>query len=178
MSLTALAAVRKFKSYAGVKRVKLPWLHGRPYLYDCAAAYCWIAGVRPEFISCTDLKNYCVKKNAWYTDAAVAKRGDAVMFDWEHGGLGIGKNTNTDHVGMVIAIDLKKQTVTYVSADATRPTPGLVKVNTISLKWVTGFGRPVKFAEDVAPAPHNPISSTLHNTANVTHDSKTTSSAK
>jgi hypothetical protein len=163
MTITALDAVRKFKSYVGVKRAQLPWLRGRQYLYDCAAAYSWIAGLHPEFTRCTEMKDYCVKKGTWTIDPTKAKQGDAVMFDWEHKGAGLGHNTNTDHVGMVISIDLKKHTVKYVSADSTNPTPGLVTVNTISLAWVTGFGRPVDFADPAQPTPVHPVSSAIHN---------------
>jgi hypothetical protein len=160
MAITPEIAIKQFKSFVKTPRVKLPWLRGRQYLYACPAAYSWIVGLHPAVNTCHELKAICVKNKTWTTDLAQVKPGHAVIFDWENG-AGLGHNTNTDHVGMVISVN-KDKTVTYVSADSTRPTPGLVTVNTIATKWITGFGVPQKFGVVGEPIVH-PASSTFHN---------------
>ena len=160
MAITVPNAIKTFKSFIGKPRVKLPLLSGRQYMYDCAAAYSYIVGIHPTVNTCHELKAICVKNKTWTTDLAQVKPGHAVIFDWENG-AGLGKNTNTDHVGMVISVN-KDKTVTYVSADSTRPTPGLVTVNTIATKWITGFGVPQAFGAVGAPVVH-PDSAAFHN---------------
>jgi hypothetical protein len=78
--------------------------------------------------------------------------GDFVLFDWETGKW-IGKNQNTDHIGIVVSVNAKKNTVTYVSADTGKVIPGIVTMNTVNLQWVAGFARLVNFAEPVSVLP-------------------------
>ena len=154
VAITAHDAIHNFKTFVGKPRTELPWLNGTVKgfpnrvhgFYDCALGYSYFSGLRPVIVSCHVLRDFCIHNKTWTTDLHEVQPGDAVIFDWESK-KGLGKNTNTDHVGMVISVDLKKQSVTYVSADSTNPCPGLVTVNTISTLWIAGFGRPVKFLE-------------------------------
>jgi hypothetical protein len=170
MSITVHDAIVHFKSFVGKPRKSLPWLRGRQYLYDCAAAYCYIVGYHPSVTTCHELVAIFKKNGTWTTDLHKVTAGMAVIFDWEHG-AGLGHNTNTDHVGLVTSVDVKNGIVRYVSADSTKtpPPPGLVTNNQrgVSSKWITGFGSAVKFDAPAAPALH-PVSSPFHNGATVT----------
>ena len=159
-TLTAHDAIVQFKSFLGKTRPELPWLNGKTAgfpnrvkgFYDCALAYSFISGLRPVQVSCHVIRDLCLHNKTWHTDFVGVQPGDAVIFDWESG-KGIGKNTNTDHIGMVVSVDTKAKTVTYVSADTGKVIPGIVTLNTVGAKWVTGFGRPVKFADPVSVVP-------------------------
>ena len=136
--MTPQTQIAKLEAYIHKPRTALPWLKGRPSLLDCAAAISWLFGVSPEIISCGVWVDHFKTRNTWFT-AGIPKPGDLVIFDWETG-KGMGKNINHDHIGIVKSAD--KNQVTYVSADSTRPTPGLVTDNAVSYKWVLGYGRP------------------------------------
>ena len=159
--LTAQEAIHNFKSFLGKTREELPWLNGKTHgfpnrvhgFYDCALGYSYISGLRPVQVSCHAVRDLCLHNKTWHTDFNHVLPGDAVIFDWESG-KGIGRNTNTDHIGMVISVDPHKKTVTYVSADTGKVIPGIVTVNTVGSTWITGFGRPVTFAE---PVLHTPV---------------------
>lgn len=152
--------INHFKSFLGKPRTELPWLNGTTNgfpnrvkgFYDCALGFSYISGLRPIQVSCTAVKNLAIANKVWNLDIKKAKPGDAVLFDWETGAW-IGKNKETDHIGMVISVDIKKNTVTYVSADTGKVIPGIVTLNTVSLKWVAGFARLVNFAEPVSVVP-------------------------
>ena len=157
---TAQHAIAHFKSFLGKPRTELPWLNGTTNhfpnrvkgFYDCALGFSYISGLRPIQVSCTAVKHLAQANKVWNLDIKKAKPGDAVLFDWETGSW-IGKNGNTDHIGMVVSVDIKKNTVTYVSADTGKVIPGIVTLNTVSLKWVAGFARLVNFAEPVSVVP-------------------------
>ena len=156
----AQAIIAHFKSFLGKKREDLPWLNGTVKgfpnrvhgFYDCALGFSYISGLRPVQVSCTAVKNLAIANKVWNLDIKKVLPGDAVLFDWETGAW-IGKNKETDHIGMIISVDTKKNTVTYVSADTGKVIPGIVTLNTVSLKWVAGFARLVEFAD---PASHVP----------------------
>ena len=157
---TAQHAIHHFKSFLGMPRTELPWLNGTTHgfpnrvhgFYDCALAFSYFSGLRPIQVSCTAVKHLAQANGVWNLDIKKAQPGDAVLFDWETGNW-IGKNLNTDHIGMVVSVDIKKNTVTYVSADTGKVIPGIVTLNTVSLKWVAGFARLVNFAEPVSVVP-------------------------
>ena len=137
--MKAVDAVKKLESFIHQPRKKLPWLKGRESLLDCAAAVSYILDVKPEIISCGVFVDYFKHRKAWFV-VGVPLPGDCVVFDWETGkGMGLG-NINHDHIGIVVKAD--KKGVTYVSADSTRPTPGLVTDNFVGYKFVLGYGRP------------------------------------
>lgn len=136
--MKAQDAPAKLRAYIHKPRTALPWLKGRQSLLDCAAAVSWVLGWKPEIISCGDIVKRYKDAKRWYT-TGIPQVGDLVVFDWETG-KGMGKNINHDHVGIVEKAD--KNMVTYVSADSTRPTPGLVTDNAVSYKWVLGYARP------------------------------------
>jgi hypothetical protein len=157
---TAHEAISLFKTFLLKPRTELPWLNGTVKgfpnrvkgFYDCALGYSYISGLRPVMTSCHVIRDYCIANKVWFGRKLwLAKPGDAVIFDWS------GKGVETDHVGMVVSVDTKKKTVTYVSADSIDAThkeiPGIVTLNTVGLKWVTGFGRPVDFADIVPVIP-------------------------
>jgi len=160
---TAQHAIAHFKSFLGKPRTELPWLNGTTNhfpnrikgFYDCALAFSYFSGLRPIQVSCTAVKHLAQANGVWNLDIKKVLPGDAVLFDWETGSW-IGKNGNTDHIGMVVSVDIKKNTVTYVSADTGKVIPGIVTLNTVGLKWVAGFARLVNFAEpaSVVPAVH------------------------
>jgi hypothetical protein len=160
MSETAQQAIAKFKTFLGKPREDLPWLNGKTPgfpnrvkgFYDCALGYSFIAGIHPAQVSCHAIRDLCLANKTWHTDLKDVQPGDAVIFDWESK-KGLGKNTNTDHIGMVISVDLKAKTVTYISADTGKVIPGIVTLNTIGTLWITGFGRPVKFVPPVSVVP-------------------------
>lgn len=162
-TMTAQQAITLFKSFLGKKREELPWLNGTTKgfpnrvhgFYDCALGFSYISGLRPVQVSCTAVKNLAIANKVWNLDIKKVLPGDAVLFDWETGKW-IGKNGNTDHIGMVISVDVKKNTVTYVSADTGKVIPGIVTLNTVNLKWVAGFARLVNFADlpSVVPSVH------------------------
>jgi hypothetical protein len=159
-TITAHQAITHFKSFLGKKREDLPWLNGTVKgfpnrikgFYDCALGFSYISGLRPVQVSCTAVKNLAIANKVWNLDIKKVLPGDAVLFDWETGKW-IGKNKETDHIGMVISVDLKKSTVTYVSADTGKVIPGIVTLNTVSLKWVAGFARLVNFKEPESHVP-------------------------
>ena len=166
----AQAIINHFKTFLGKPRTELPWLNGTVNgfpnrvhgFYDCALGFSYISGLRPIQVSCTAVKNLAIAQKVWMVDPKLAKPGDAVLFDWESGKW-VGKNTNTDHIGMVMHVDLQKQTVTYVSADTGPVIPGIVTVNTVSLKWVAGFARLVEFADVTSSIPKvNPDQRAVH----------------
>jgi hypothetical protein len=136
--MTPQDAINKLNQYKHVPRAKLPWLKGRQTLLDCAAAVSWVFGIKPEIISCGVLVDHFKQRKTWHT-TGVPTPGDVVIFDWTSG-KGMGKNINHDHTGIVTAAT--KTSVTYVSADSTRPTPGLVTDNAVSYKYVLGYGKP------------------------------------
>ena len=156
----AQSIIHHFKSFLGKPRTELPWLNGTVKgfpnrvkgFYDCALGFSYISGLRPIQVSCTAVKNLAIANKVWMTDHRLVKPGDAVLFDWETGAW-VGKNKETDHIGMVISVDHKKQTVTYVSADTGKVIPGIVTVNTVSFKWVAGWARLVEFAEPISVKP-------------------------
>jgi len=138
-TLTAQQAISNFKKFIAVPRKKLPWLAGRVNMLDCAAGYSYIAHLKPEQISCNEIRKICKANKTWHAadnGKTLPKAGDAVIFDWS------GSQTGTDHVGMVITAD--KTGVTHISADSNADQ--LVHVNHVSWHYVTGFGSPVKFA--------------------------------
>ena len=157
---TAEQALTNFKSFLGKKREELPWLNGKVNgfpnrvkgFYDCALAYSYISGLRPVQVSCGAIKDLAVHNKVWNLNIKKVLPGDAVIFDWETG-KAPGKNLHTDHIGMVISVDVKNNTVTYVSADTGKVIPGIVTLNTVNLKWVAGFARIVNFA---TPETHKP----------------------
>jgi hypothetical protein len=139
MAITAQQAISNFKKFIGVSRNKLPWLAGRVNMLDCAAGYSYIAHLKPEQISCNEIRKICKTNKTWRTSdngKTLPKPGDGVIFDWS------GHQTGTDHIGMVITAD--KTGVTYVSADS--GSHQLVTVNHVGWHYVTGWGTPVKFA--------------------------------
>jgi hypothetical protein len=156
----AQAIIHHFMSFMGKKREELPWLNGTTHgfpnrvhgFYDCALGFSYISGLRPIQVSCTAVKHLAQANGVWNLDIKKAKPGDAVLFDWETGAW-IGKNNNTDHIGMVMSVDTHKNTVTYVSADTGPVIPGIVTVNTVSLKWVAGFARLVEFGVPASVVP-------------------------
>jgi hypothetical protein len=156
----AHAIINHFKSFMGKKREELPWLNGtlkgfpnRVHgFYDCALGFSYASGLRPVQVSCTAVKNLAIANKVWNLDIKKVLPGDAVLFDWETGAW-IGKNKETDHIGMVMSVDVKKNTVTYVSADTGPVIPGIVTVNTVSLKWVAGFARLVEFGAPASVVP-------------------------
>ena len=170
---TAQHAIAHFKSFLGKPRTELPWLNGSlPHFpnrvkgfYDCALGFSYISGLRPIQVSCTAVKHLAQANKVWNLNIKTVLPGDAVLFDWETGNW-IGKNPNTDHIGMVVSTDVKKNTVTYVSADTGKVIPVIVTLNTVSLKWVAGFARLVNFAEPVSyvPTPH-PDQRSVHSVA-------------
>jgi hypothetical protein len=177
----AHSTIDHFKSFLGKKREELPWLNGKTKgfpnrvhgFYDCALGFSYISGLRPIQVSCTAVKHLAQANKVWNTDIKKAKPGDAVLFDWESG-KGIGKNQNTDHIGMVVSVDVRKNTVTYVSADTGPVIPGIVTLNTVSTKWVAGFARLVEFAEPTSVVPKvNPGQREVHSAV----DTKTVASA-
>ena len=157
---TAKQAIAHFESFLGKPREQLPWLNGTTKgfpnrvhgFYDCALGFSYISGLRPIQVSCTAVKNLAIANKVWNLDIKKVLPGDAVLFDWETGKW-VGKNVETDHIGMVVSVDVKKNTVTYVSADTGKVIPGIVTLNTVSLKWVAGFARLVNFAEPASVVP-------------------------
>jgi len=139
MAITAQQAISNFKKFIGTPRAKLPWLAGRVKMLDCAAGYSYIAHLKPEQISCNELRKIMLHNKTWRkadNGKTLPKRGDAVIFDWS------GHQSGTDHVGMVITAD--KTGVTHISADSN--SDQLVHVNHVGWHYVTGFGEVVKFA--------------------------------
>ena len=157
---TAQHAIAHFQSFLGKPRTELPWLNGTtPHFpnrvkgfYDCALAFSYFSGLRPIQVSCTAVKLLAQANKVWNIDIKKVLPGDAVLFDWETGKWP-GRNLNTDHIGMVVSVDTKKNTVTYVSADTGKVIPGIVTLNTVGVKWVAGYARLVNFAEPVSTVP-------------------------
>ena len=172
---TAHAIIAHFQTFLGKKREDLPWLNGTVKgfpnrvkgFYDCALGFSYISGLRPVQVSCTAVKNLAIANKVWNLDIKKVLPGDAVLFDWESGKW-VGKNTNTDHIGMVMSVNLKNNTVTYISADTGPVIPGIVTVNTVSLKWVAGFARLVEFADIASTVPKvNPDQRAVHSATNL-----------
>ena len=157
---TAQHAIAHFQSFLGKPRPELPWLNGTtPHFpnrikgfYDCALAFSYFSGLRPIQVSCTAVKHLAQANKVWNIDIKKVLPGDAVLFDWETGKWP-GRNLNTDHIGMVVSVDVKKNTVTYVSADTGKVIPGIVTLNTVGVKWVAGYARLVNFADPVSFVP-------------------------
>ena len=131
----------KLATYAGKPRKALPWLKGSPNLLDCAAAVSFVAGIEPRIISCGVLMGYLKGRHAWHT-SGVPIKDDIIIISWSEQ-KGMGKNVGHDHTGFVTKADSKG--VYYVSADSTRPTPGLVTADHyVTYKQITGYGRIAK----------------------------------
>jgi len=158
---TAHDTITEFLAFRGHKREELPWLNGKTAgfpnrvhgFYDCALAVSYFIGMHPAIISCHVWRDYCLHNKTWHTDFNHVQQGDIVIFDWESA-KGLGRNTNTDHIGLVVSVDPHKQTVTYVSADTGPVIPGIVTLNTVGAKWISGFGRPVTYAQPVSVVPN------------------------
>ena len=172
-SHTAQQAIALFKSWMGKPRTELPWLNGTVKgfpnrvhgFYDCALGFSYISGLRPVQVSCTAVKHLAQANKVWNLDIKKVIPGDAVLFDWETGKWP-GRNVNTDHIGMVVSVDVKKGTVTYVSADTGKVIPGIVTLNTVGLKWVAGFARLINFSEPVSVVPElHPEQRSVHSVA-------------
>lgn len=142
LQITSTEAIAKLRSFIHKDRSELPWL-GKARIkafYDCAAAVSWVLGFKgkDEIVSCGVWLKYFEDHKIWYTKG-IPQPGDIVIFDWTSG-LGMGKNKGHDHIGIVEKADSKM--VTYVSADSTKPTPGLVTDNAVGYKFITGFAKP------------------------------------
>jgi hypothetical protein len=143
------ATLDEFKSYVGKHdRTLYPWLNGKTKgfpnrvkgFYDCALAVSYFTGLSPQIISCGVLMDYLKKLGTWKSAHALPQVGDAIIFGWS------GNKQDHDHVGLVLSVTRPSKSagevfdVTYVSADSTQPCPGFVTVNTVSSKYVTGWG--------------------------------------
>lgn len=138
--MQASEAIAKLSAYTHKERKLLPWLKGRPYLYDCAAAVSWVLNIKQPggIISCGELMQYFINKKQWHT-RGIPQPGDIIIFDWN--GTKYGKNTGHDHTGICITAD--KKNVHYVSADSTTPAPGFVTTGGVMpYNKITGYGRP------------------------------------
>ena len=134
--MTPNQATAKLHTYLGKPRTELPWLRGRISMLDCAAAVSWAVGLNPEIISCHVLQAHLAHKGLWQT-SGIPQPGDIVIFDW----TGKQRHTgNYDHTGLILKAD--KNGVEYISADSTRPTPGLVSINKLPYKWIAGHATP------------------------------------
>ena len=134
--MKAQETLKKLAQYAHKPRKILPWLKGRPYLSDCAAAVSWVLNIQQPagIISCGELMQYFINRKQWHTTGTPLP-GDVVIFDWS------GKRKGHDHTGIVISADNKL--VHYTSADSTNPVPGFVTYGQAQpYKYITGYGRP------------------------------------
>ena len=146
MKKTKSEALDLFRSFIMKERKDLPWLKNRLGMLDCAAAVSYITERKPEIISCGAFVAQLKKEKAWHTlKDGLPKQGQLVFFDWSgHEG-----NTgNHDHVGIVL--NAAHDHVEYISADSTKPVPGLVTINKhVGWHWVSGYAD-VNYAK---PAP-------------------------
>lgn len=159
-----LPTLEKFKSFVGKPRTELPWLNGKvpgfpnrvTGFYDCALAVSYFTGLNPVIVSCGVLMQHLKDIGTWQTVHALPQVGDVVIFGWS------GNKQDHDHTGLVLSVSRPSKIagevfdVTYVSADSTNnpPPPGQVTVNTVSSKYVTGWGDLKLWA---APTPVAPV---------------------
>ncbi|MFM7008786.1 MAG: peptidoglycan DD-metalloendopeptidase family protein [Betaproteobacteria bacterium] len=112
----------------------------------CALGYSYFAGLpRRQWQWNVDNFVAAAKKNKSFSKSH-GDFGDAVFFDWS------GQKTGWDHIGFVIKVTSKN--VKHISANSGG---GLVRINTTPLKYVSGFGKPVKWAAEVAPVSATPV---------------------
>jgi len=152
------SVLHDFNGFAGKPRTDLPWLNGTTKgfpnrvtgFYDCALAVSYFTGITPQIVSCGVLMDYLKKLGTWKTTGQPNK-GDVVIFGWS------GNKQDHDHTGLVLWVKPNGNdwNVTYVSADSTQnpPPPGLVTVNTVSSKYVTGWGDPKVWDAATVAAP-------------------------
>ena len=150
---TAQQAIALFKTFVNLPRVKLPWLKGRPNLYDCAAGFTWVSDLKekyPHIVWVHEVVDVCKKNKTWvqYKKGLERKQlpqpGDAVIFDWK------GTHTRTDHVAMCISASATHLTVVGADQGHTREVSYISNPN----YWaVTGWGKPVQYADTAAAKP-------------------------
>jgi hypothetical protein len=150
---TAQEAIALFKTFVNLPRTKLPWLKGRPNLYDCAAGYTWVSDLKdkyPHIVWVHEVVDVCKKNGTWvqYKKGIEKKQlpqpGDAVIFDWK------GTHTRTDHVAMCISASATHLTVVGADQGHTREVSYLNEFN----YWaITGWGKPVAFSDTPAAKP-------------------------
>ena len=148
MQKTKTEAIELFRSFIMKPRTDLVWLKNRLGMLDCAAAVSYITERKPEIISCGAFVKQLQKEKKWHTLAdGLPKQGQLVFFDWTgHEG----KTGNHDHVGIVL--NAAHDHVEYISADSTKPVPGLVTINKhVGWHWVSGYGD-VDYAKTTKPA--------------------------
>ena len=139
---TLQQAIDTYKKYVGLTRAQLqksaPWLKGRPNMLDCAAAFSYVSGTKPEIISCGTWVQHFKNQHVWHT-TGLPKRGDVLIFSWD--GLGMRDDGGShDHIGLCVEdVDAKKKTVSYLSADS--GSAKIVDLHEVSLRYVAGYAR-------------------------------------
>lgn len=142
---TRKQAIQYLKSLVNKPRTELPWLKGRPKLYDCAAGYSYaVQGKVTKIVWVHELVDL-MKKNKTWTKKGTPKPGDAVIYDWNGDG-------GCDHVAMFHSVNKAGQFVCY-GADQGRPTPGKVTKLVTGKGVILGWGTPWTFTEPVKAEP-------------------------
>ena len=142
---TRKQALEFLRSFENKPRTALPWLKGRPNLYDCAAGYTFaVLGKKTKIVWVHELVDR-MKVNKTWTKKGTPKPGDAVIYDWNGDG-------GCDHVAMFHSVNKAGQFVCY-GADQGKPTPGKVTKLVTGKGVILGWGTPFNFPEPVKAEP-------------------------
>lgn len=140
---TRKQALEFLRSFVGKPRSEMPWLKGRPNLYDCAAGYTYaVLGKKTKIVWVHELMDR-MKANKTWTNKGTPKPGDAVIYDWNGDG-------GCDHVAMFHSVNKSGQFVCF-GADQGKPTPGKVTKLVTGKGVILGWGTPFNFPEPTKP---------------------------
>lgn len=134
------------RSFVGKPRTAMPWLKGRPHLYDCAAGYTFsVLGKKTKIVWVHELVDR-MKANKTWTKKGTPKPGDAVIYDWNGDG-------GCDHVAMFHSVNKAGQFVCF-GADQGKGqlVTKLVTGKGVILGWGTPFNFTDPIAKEVIPA--------------------------
>lgn len=136
---TRKQALEFLRSFVGKARSEMPWLKGRPHLYDCAAGYTYsVLGKKTKIVWVSELVKR-MKENKTWTKTGTPKPGDAVIYDWNGDG-------GCDHVAMFHSVNKAGQ---FVCFGADQGKQQLVTKLVTGKGVILGWGTPFNFTDPV-----------------------------
>ena len=140
---TRKQALEFLRSFEGKARSTMPWLKGRPHLYDCAAGYTYsVLGKKTKIVWVSELVKR-MKENKTWTKTGTPKPGDAVIYDWNGDG-------GCDHVAMFHSVNKAGQ---FVCFGADQGKNQLVTKLVTGKGVILGWGTPFNFTDPVKAEP-------------------------
>jgi len=148
---TRKEALALMRSFVGKRRNAMPWLKGRPKMYDCAAGYSYCAtGKVQKYVWVHEMVNLMKANGTW--KVGHPQPGDAIIYDWNGDG-------GCDHVAMFHSVDSSGRWVAF-GADQGHPSPGLVSKLVTGKGVILGWGTPFHYDPEPEVPPVLPSETT------------------